>query len=182
MRIFITSIVIVLFLILAGAVQTQPEPPTVGTEGISRYESAAAAYFGVPQQEVSFIHQSGITHEEIPVVLFLAQHGHVTPSAIVDLNRRGMSWQAVTRHLGLDASIYHVDVSRAPGPPYDNAMHTFTEAPETRWKFLALQDPDIINLVNLKFLTGHCHADPDRVMTIRGRGKSFIATHYEVHQ
>ena len=44
------------------------------------------------------------------------------------------------------------------------------------WKTV-LSDDDIVNLVELRFLSEHYHLPPERIIELRSRGRNFVAIH-----
>ena len=145
-----------------------------GSEGIDGFSLSIGEYYGVPESEVVVIHERGIYEEELPVVFFIARMAHVHPGAVVDLRLRGMSWMDITFYYGLRPDIYYVPVViHHYGPPYGHAYGYYHRQPRGGWKRGDLRDRDIVNQVNLKFISEHHRYAPEQIMRSRNDGRSF---------
>ena len=111
--------------------------------------------------------------EELPVVFFLASKAHVDPQVIIDLRiRQRMSWLNITFHYGLTPEIYYVPVKRV-GPPYGNAYGHYKKHKKD-YKKVVLADADVVNLVNLRFMSEYHGVAAEVVMDQRGKGERFV--------
>lgn len=145
-----------------------------GRSGLDGFHLSIGEYYQVPQREVVVIHKRGIYVEELPVVFYLAQRARVYPGYIVDLRHRGMSWMDITLFLGLHPDIYYVPVVVARyGPPFGPAYGYYHHHPRGGWKRHDLRDRDIINQVNLRFMSEHYRYAPEKIMRYRAEGRSF---------
>ncbi|MBU2227236.1 MAG: hypothetical protein KJ936_06150 [Proteobacteria bacterium] len=146
-----------------------------GSEGITGFNLSVGNYYRVPEREVLIVRDRGIHQEELPVVYFLAQRARVSPEAVVDLRLRGMNWMDITLKFGLSPDIYYVPVKSAKeGPPYGNAYGYYKKHPKKEWKKMKFKDEDIVNQVNLKFISEHHKYTPEQVMKYRSEGRSFV--------
>ncbi|MGH9255246.1 MAG: hypothetical protein ACRD3C_11840 [Vicinamibacterales bacterium] len=146
---------------------------------IGNFHVAVSNYYRVPAREVIVIRERHISDDDLPVVLFIAQRARVAPARVVDLRLRGLSWWDISLHFGLGPEVYYVPVVVAPGPPYGRAYGHYKK-PRKRWRTIVLADPDVVNLVHLRFLSDHYHVAPERVIEMRGRHRDFVAVHTEV--
>jgi hypothetical protein len=139
-------------------------------------------YYRVPESRVlSMRDRYHIHDEELPVVFFLASRAHVDPQVIIDLRmRKRMSWLDVTFHYGLTPEIYYVPVTRV-GPPYGNA-YGYYKKHKNEYKKVRLADDDVVNLVNLRFMSDYHGVAPEVVMDRRGRGENFFVMNNEFHK
>lgn len=145
-----------------------------GGAGIQGFNLSIGQYYGVPEREVALIHARGIYEEELPVVFYLAQRAHVYPGYIVDLRLSGMSWMDITLYLGLSPDIYYVPVViERYGPPFGPAYGYYHHHPRGGWTRHDLHDRDIINQVNLRFMSEHHRYAPEKIMRYRSNGRSF---------
>lgn len=148
---------------------------SIGEEGIRRFYVSVGDYYHVPEPEVIVIRQRGIPYEEIPVVFFLASRAHVTPEAMIDLRLSGMSWMDITLHFGLGPEIFYVPVqAEIHGPPYGKAYGYYKHKPKKEWKTIRLENDDVVNLVNLRFISEYHGCDPMDVIGVRSQGREFI--------
>ena len=145
-----------------------------GRSGINGFNLSIGEYYGVPEREVVVVHERGIYEEELPVVFYLAQRAHVYPGYIVDLRLRGMSWMDITLYLGLSPDIYYVPVViERYGPYYGPAYGYYRHHPRGGWTRHDLRDRDIVNQVNLRFMSQHHRYAPEKIMRYRSEGRSF---------
>jgi hypothetical protein len=144
------------------------------SKGINEFNLSIGEYYRVPEREVVVVHERGIDEEELPVVFFLAQRARVRPEVIVDLRLRGMNWMDITLHYGLNPDIYYVPVKVVrKGPPYGNAYGYYKKHKKKDWKKIRLSDADIVNQVNLRFISEHHGYSPEQVMRYRSEGRKF---------
>ncbi len=137
-------------------------------------------YFNVPEARVLEIRERyRLADDELPVVFFLATHAHVEPQVIIDLRLKGLSWWDITLRLGLNPEIFFVPVTVVKvGPPYGRAFGFYRQYREQKsWGKIVLTDVDVVNLVNLKFISEYHKIPPERVMEIRARGHNFVDVH-----
>ena len=86
----------------------------------------------------------------------------------------------ITSHFSLNAEIFYVAIEKASGPPYGKAHGYFKNRHRKEWKSIRLSDADIINLVNLRFVSERYGLSPDAVVKMREQGQSFIAINDKV--
>ena len=131
--------------------------------GINGFSLSIGDYYHVPVQEIIIIERS-IPYEETSVIYFLAQHSHKTPHYIMSLRLRGMSWWDISIYLGLNPrTIYVIDSRRHSGPPYGKA-----------YGYQRLNDSDIVELVNVRFLSSYHGISVDEVIDRRSRGQQYM--------
>jgi hypothetical protein len=154
---------------------------SIGYEGLKGFYVAVGDYYNVPQREVIVIRERGIPYEEIPVVYYIARRANVLPGRIIDLRLRRNSWMDIISRFGLSPEIFYVPVHVAvTGPPYGKAYGYYKNKPRKAWKTIVLRDYDVINLVNLRFISEHYGYPPGHVIGMRSKGKDFLFIHDEV--
>jgi hypothetical protein len=137
--------------------------------GINGFSLSVGDYYRVPAQEIIMIERS-IPYEETSVVYFLAQHSHKTPHYITNLRLRGMSWWDISLRLGLNPrTLFIVDSRRHLGPPYGKAYGYIQKDRNYR-----LSDHDIVELVNVRFLSSYHGISVDEVIDRRSRGQQYM--------
>lgn len=139
-------------------------------------------YYRVPEREIVVIRDRHIPDYDIPVVLYIAQRAHVAPGVVVDLRLAGNSWMDITLRFGLGPDIYYVPVQRVYGPPYGNAYGYFKNKKRKDWHTIRLADDDVVNLVNLRFISERYGHPPEEVMRMRSAGRSFVAINNELRR
>ena len=132
-------------------------------------------YFSVPQQQVITVTQRSIPDEQIPVVFYLARQAKVAPATIIELRLNGKSWLDITNRYGFGSEIFYVPVNTAvvTGPPYGHAYGFYKNKPRKEWSKIKLADADIINLVNLKFISEHYKYPPETIIKMRQKKSGF---------
>ncbi|PMP96220.1 MAG: hypothetical protein C0168_03250 [Candidatus Aminicenantes bacterium] len=148
------------------------------TDGkIRNFYFSISSYFNVPEPRVVEIRERyRLADDELPVVFFLATQARVEPAAIIELRLRGLSWWDITLHFGLNPEIFFVPVNVVKiGPPYGKAFGFYRQYRERKtWGPVVLADADIINLVNLKFISEYQKISPERVIEMRAKGHHFV--------
>lgn len=147
---------------------------SIGDEGIKGFYLAIGEHYRVPEKEIVVVRQKQIPNEEIPVVFFLARKAGTSPETIVKLRLEGKSWMDISLHFGLSASIFYVPLKDVSGPPYGKAYGHFKNRQRQEWHEIHLTDIDVINFVNLKFISEHYGYPPDEVVKLRQKGESFM--------
>jgi hypothetical protein len=171
--------------LLAGAEalgQTQVDiGASVGPEGLRSFYFSIHEYFRVPEREVLLVRERRIPDEEISVVFFIAQRAHVPAAGIIDLRLAGRSWIDITLSFGLSPEIFYVPVKAVvTGPPYGRAYGYYRNKPRKEWTTVRLADEDVVNLVNLSFISKHYKYPVEEVIKMRSAGKGFKMIHEEV--
>ena len=147
---------------------------------IGDFHVAVANYYQVPEREVIVIRERRIPDDEIPVALFIARHAGVPWTRVVDMRLRGASWWDISVRLGVQPDVYYIPVAVAPGPPYGRALGHYKNKHRKQWSTIVLTDADVVNLVELRFLSEHYHVAPERIIELRGKDRDFVAINYEV--
>lgn len=173
------ELAVVMFLISTATASAQNVSAGVSiNSGHNNFYLSIGDYYHVPESRVVYVRDHyHIQDEELPVVFFLASRAHVDPQVIIDFRmRHRMSWLDITFHYGLTPEIYYVPVTRV-GPPYGNAYGYYK-----KHKKGVLVDNDVVNLVNLRFMSEYHGIPAEAVMDRRGRGERFVAMNNEFRQ
>lgn len=152
-----------------------------GPEGLKSFYLAVGNYYHVPEKEVVVIRERKIPEEELPVVFFIAGRAGVKPEVIVNLRLGGSSWYDISIRYGIYPDVYYVPLTFDPGPPYGKAYGYFKNKPKKDWKKIRLSDKDIVNLVNLRFISDYYQYEPSRVIKMRGEGKHYVVINQNVY-
>ena len=131
-------------------------------DGLRSFYLSVGNYYQVPEREVVVVRERAIPPDEVPVVFYVAQRARVQPAVIVDLRRRGLSWADVAFHFRLDPDIYYF----RGGPPYGKAYGY--------WKKHPPRDVEVVDAVNVHFLSDYHRVSPDVVRAERSRGSSYV--------
>lgn len=149
---------------------------TTDGDGVKEFRLAIGTHFGIKERAITEVRKD-IPDSELPVVFHIASKAKVSPGAIVALRRQKKSWLDVTLHFGLSPEIFHVPVTKVPGPPYGRAYGYFRNKPKSGWGKIKLKDDEIVHLVNVKFLSSHHRRSPDDVLRMNRAGRSFVKLH-----
>ena len=141
-------------------------------DGLRSFYFAVGNYYQVPERDVVVVQQQALPPDEVPVVFYVAQRARVAPSVVVDLRRRGLSWADIAFHFRLDPDIYYF----RGGPPYGKAYGY--------WKKHPPRDAEVIDAVNVHFLSDYHHVTPDEIWTERSGGRSYavVAENFEARR
>ena len=143
---------------------------SIGNGGLNNFFLSAGDYYAAPQREVVVV-QRGVPEDDAPVVFFLARRAHCSPVRIIRMRHRGYSWWRITMALRLNPDIYYVPVrDERMGPPYGRA-YGFYRHSGPRY----LTDPDVVNMVNLRFISSYYHVPPEQIIERRDRGEDFAS-------
>lgn len=143
-------------------------------DGIKGFYLAIGDHYNVSQDQIIVVRQRNIPDEELPVVFFLARRVGVAPDVIIKLRLGGMSWMEITADFGLSPEIYYIPVAIDPGPPYGKAYGHFKNRDRHEWGRIWLADADIVNFVNLRFISEHYKYSPEDVIKLRQGGRTFV--------
>ena len=178
------SLATILFILSVTTVFAQNVSTGISiTDGhLSNFYFSIGDYYRVPESRVVYVRDRYHMHdEELPVLFFLASRARVDPQVIIDLRmRKRMSWLDITFHFGLTPEIYYVPVRRV-GPPYGNAYGHFKKH-KNNYKKVVLADNDVVNLVNLRFISDYHGIAPEEIMDKRGKGEKFVVMNDEFHK
>jgi hypothetical protein len=153
---------------------------TISPEEIKEFHLAIGKQYNYPEKEVVVIRKKSIPEDELPVVFFLARRAQVSPMTVAQLRLGGQSWWDISLHYGLSPDIFFVPVHGDPGPPYGKAYGYYKDKDKHHWKDVRLEDNDIMNLVNLRFLSDRYKRSPDDIIRLRAGGDDFVKIHGEV--
>jgi hypothetical protein len=132
-------------------------------DGLRSFYFAVGNYYHVPEREVAVVYERAIPPEEVPVVFYVAQRVRVEATVIADLRRRGVSWADIAIRYHQTPDIYYF----RGGPPYGKAYGY--------WKKHPPRDVEVIDAVNVHFLSEYHHVGPDVVWTERSKKGGYVA-------
>jgi hypothetical protein len=161
-----------LALLLAGPLAAQ------GTDAaaLDAYYRAVGGHFGLPPGEVIVLSEWRLPPEEIPVVLYIAERGGISPDAVVALRQGGTGWSVVARRYALDAGSFHVRLDGDAGS-LGAVYEQYSGRPQSQWSGIQLTDPDLVALVNLRVLSEVLDSPPVAVVQARDRAGSWVGAY-----
>lgn len=146
---------------------------------------AVGDYYHVAPQMVVEVHDRyRVPDEELPVVYFLAARAHVEPGAIINLRVGRMSWFDIAFHYHLSPEIFFVPVTvERIGPPYGHAYGYYRKYGRSGdWRQARLSDREVVDLVNLRFMSEHYRMPPEEVIRLRDRQSQFVVINDEIRK
>jgi hypothetical protein len=143
---------------------------------------AVGDYFKMPQRAVTVIREKHVPDDELPVVLFICRRSGVRPAQVIELRQTGKSWLDISLHFGLTPEVYYVPLTVDPGPPYGHAYGYYRKHPRSEWKDIRLEDDDIVNLVNLRFISDHYRMAPEEVVRLRSGQRNFVLVNDQAYK
>lgn len=181
-----SMILVMATLLLAGGFDAVRADVNLGVSiadgELKSFHLAVGEFYGVPQETVHKVRGKNVSDEELAVVFFFARRARVAPEAILKLRLGGKSWMEIGLQYGVSAEAYFVPVGNPPGPPYGKAYGHYKKRKKAQWNEIRLSDDEIVNLVNLKFVSGYYDYAPEEVMKYRGSGKSFVGISAEIEK
>ena len=146
------------------------------------YLAVGEHYRVAPRLVVDYRTRYRLLDEELPLVFFLAARAHVGPQAVIDLRLAKLSWLAIALRLRLSPEIFFLPVmAERVGPPYGNAYGYYRKYGRAGdWSRLVLSDREVVDLVNLRFMSEYHGLGPDEIIVLRGRHRTFIGIHDEL--
>lgn len=177
----VSALLLATFAMLVSVKETVAE--SLAGSAVNKAADAAAEsflnsiseYYSVPKTEVVVVKERRIPEEELPVVFFLAQKANVPSKTISDYRLKGQTWLQISNRYGFGPESYYVPLrdNTEVGPPYGKAYGYYKNKPKKDWKHIKLGDDDIVNLVNLKFISGHYGYPAEKVIDMRKGNKEF---------
>jgi hypothetical protein len=180
---------ITLLMVLGFIILSVPAPAQNVSTGVSiadgelrSFYLAIGDYYSVPEPRVVHVRKHyRVRDEELPVVFYLASCARVEPDVIIDLRfRQKMSWLNITYHFGLTPEIFYVPVQRFSSP-YGKAYGHYKRHKHD-YRKVVLVDSDVVNLVNLRFISDYHRVAPEMVMDMRGHGQKFVVINEHVRK
>jgi hypothetical protein len=168
MMVFRIIVVVVFALSLGVPAMTQQGNDTDG------FNAALSAYFKVSVVEVDAVRSTGLAGDDLAVAFKTAVLIKKTSPDVAKMRVRGDSWSDIAKVRNIDASSFYMIIggefeSKTFTPIFDKYRLT----PQSQWKNLVLTDDDIINLVNLKFISSYYDYSAFEVMKMRDNGFSY---------
>lgn len=132
-------------------------------------------HYNAPREEI-YVVERRIPRDEVNIAYFLARESRRNINFITDLRLRGKSWWDISLSLGLNPhNLYVVETYNHYGPPYGRAYGYGHNKHR-------LSDREIMELVNVRFLSRYHGISPDEVIERRHRGSHYYRDRDEHRQ
>jgi hypothetical protein len=176
---------IVLTSLLLGLLLAVPSWSQVSVSvGLPGFYLSIGNFFGYPQERVTYYHDRGIPDDDLPVLFFICKHAMVEPDVVLDLRiGRGWSWGQICEYYRISPDVFYYPVQNY-GPPYGHAYGYYKNyrSREDWDRNVRLRDIDVVNQVNLIFISKHYGYPPERVINMRDHGTSFANIERRVYR
>jgi hypothetical protein len=90
------------------------------------------------------------------------------------------SWMKIVSKLRLGPEIFYVPIDAPVRGGYYARIYEYYQRPRSEWRKIKLTDVDIINCVNLHFISGYYGYKPVEVIKMRDAGKNFVVIHNDI--
>lgn len=137
------------------------------------YYLGLSSYYGYDEPYLDHMHRHyGLPYPEIPVALYYSQVIGIDPLIIVRLRMGGWGWYDIGRHYHLPPRVYYYPVpARCHGW---GPIAPFYRYPERDWGRIRLSDADVVELVNLRYVSHRYGYAPEYVIDRRRAGPDFF--------
>jgi len=144
-------------------------------DDVDGFYFSIANHYNAPREEI-YVVERRIPRDEINIAYFLARESRRDINFITDLRLRGKSWWDISLGLGLNPrTLYVVETYNHYGPPYGRAYgHNHNK--------YRLSDREIMELVNVRFLSRYHGISHDEVIERRHRGSHYYRDRDERRQ
>lgn len=167
------ALLVILPCLANGQLPPPPVPPPLGdSEALSQ---VMGDFFRVPVPLIKELEGSvPIPSLNLPVVLFIAHHSHVSPHLLVTWRREGRTWLEIAGRLKLPPTIFFLPLPEGRlGPPYGRAYGYYWKHKKDKKVPIILSDEEIADLVQLKICTSYFGLPPRQIISLRSNGVRF---------
>ena len=146
-------------------------PGAAGGELDVEYYEAVAAYHQVSYDSVVaklLVADTTLAAVDLPVILLIAERAVTAPATIAEARSQGGSWVDIARGRMLQLDIfYFMIVGPIESETYAPIFGKFKSTAEKDWKLLEFTDQEIVDLVNLRFISSHHDYSLFKIMEMR---------------
>jgi hypothetical protein len=142
---------------------------------VRNFYLAIEDYYRIPEPEILGLVEQGLSYEELPVAFFIAERSKTETHRVMEMRQAGKTWTEIAFRLGLMPDVFYVPVGTpVTSLPFGHAYNSYSRKPKREWKTVSLTEKDVVNLVNLRFLSDDYGCPPERVIEMRAAGKTFM--------
>lgn len=167
----LTALMLCALVFLAGSgLATDSEDACLET-----YQLAVSNYYDVTLESVLDASDAGLPTEELPVLFFIANQANTTTTAILTARLDGQHWASIAAEHDLVATDFYVHTDKeVSGARFNKIFYKFKDLTRQEFAGVELEDSDIIDLTNLRFLYHHYNYSQHIIMSQASQGKSFL--------
>src|SRR6202453_3444298 len=169
--IFLFFLIILAFSGTASADDSEGSGAATPSVPPDSFYTAMEGYFKVSNDQVKSCQEANISDEEMPLIFFIAQRAGVDPQAVMAVHSGGLTWMQTADHFKLNPKIFFVSLSvnGLVRTPYEKSYGYY----KSHSNRLNLSDIDMLNWVDLKFLSEYYGYDPQEIVQMRNKGENF---------
>ena len=160
-----------------GETASAHAPASAAADG--HFLAAVSEHFDVPRGQVQELIAGGLEPGQVVVACFIAQRALRQPAEIAVQRRDGLSWREIAVANGLGPEQFYTPLPFGDRKPFVNVHALFHQQPRSHWSWesVPLQDRDVENLVNLRFVTELSGEQAPEVLRLRSQGLDFPSIH-----
>jgi hypothetical protein len=115
--------------------------------------------------------------DEIPLILHLSRYAGIDVSSILALRSEGLSWMEVGVRLNIERDSFYVPLASPTTLMPGTSYRDYARRARAAWLIPGLTDADLVNLVNLKFISEYYRCPSEHVIALHSTGWSYSAMH-----
>ncbi len=144
-------------------------------EDRAEVSSALAMYYKVTPEEVAEVRDAGVSSDDLAVVLCVSQLSKTSSVNIAKLRARGDSWLDIMKIRSVGPESFYVMIAaKVESRIYAPILDKYASVRQSEWKSIELTSEEIINLVNLKFVSSQYDYSIFKIMEMRDAGGTFL--------
>lgn len=158
-----------IFLIVVSAAFAQQDALT------KEYHKALVKYFEISDELMGEMVKMELPSQEMPIILYLAAKAKKPPLEIANQRAAGDDWMKITGDIGLNAEAYYMLIAdEIKSTTYKPIFAKFNDTPKGKWKDIQFTDEDVLNIVNLRFISSLHDFSVFDIMSMRDKGHNFL--------
>jgi hypothetical protein len=160
-----------------GETASAPAPARAGADG--PFLAAVSEHFDVSRGQVQELIEGGLEPSQVVVACFIAQRALRQPGEIAVQRHDGRSWREIAVANGLGPEQFYTPLPFGDRKPFVNVHALFHDQPRSQWSWesVPLEDRDVENLVNLRFVSELSGEQAPEVLRLRSQGLDFPSIH-----
>jgi hypothetical protein len=124
-----------------------------------------------------------LPQEELPAVLHISELASALPSRIADLRQEKKSWRWIMETFNIGPDDLYVPVKAEDiKPPFAKLYGYFNTKQKSEWRSIKLDDAEVVDLANLRFLSRFYGVKPEGIMRRREEGESYVDISHALHK
>jgi len=160
--------------------ETRPaQAPARAAADAGPFLAAVSEHFQVPRGQVQELIAGGLEPSQVVVACFIAQRALRQPGEIAVQRRDGRSWREIAVANGLGPEQFYTPLPFGDRKPFVNVHALYHQQPRSQWSWesVPLDDRDVENLVNLRFVSERSGEQAPEVLRLRSQGLDFPSIH-----